>query len=64
MTFDSRSDPETTMTTLAKLLAAFAFLTLALSAVPSRADQATDEAAIKQLGLKWQDAWNSETPGQ
>ena len=46
------------MTTLARVLAAFAFLTIALSAVPSRADQATDEAAIRQLPLRWQDAWN------
>lgn len=46
------------MTTLAKVLAAFSFLAIAISAAPSRADQTSDEAAIKQLGVKWQGAWN------
>lgn len=29
---------------------------------PSHADQAQDEAAIKALGVRWQDAWNKRDP--
>lgn len=46
------------MRSFAKVFLGCAFLIGALSSFPGRADQAGDEAAIKQLGIKWQDAWN------
>jgi uncharacterized protein (TIGR02246 family) len=46
------------MRTLLKVSVALAFVVTAMGAAVSRADQRSDEAAIQQIGVKWQDAWN------
>lgn len=46
------------MKALVKASIALAFVVAVLGPVPSHADQRSDEAAIRQLGVKWQDAWN------
>jgi uncharacterized protein (TIGR02246 family) len=46
------------MRALVKASIALALVVAVLGAAPSRADQRSDETAIQQLGVKWQDAWN------
>src|ERR1700754_4288413 len=44
---------------LARVFVAVTSVVALTAAAPTRANEAADEAAIKQLGTRWQDAWNA-----